>query len=97
MVSRTKQDVINEICDILDVRRLQVSRGSTEPKELLLVISELCSITINPRMTKPELAKAIVEHAGLRWRASCSSTGSTITLDGLLLVLQATKLFTLTS
>ena len=91
----TKQEVIDEICDILKVDRLSVSRGSTEPKELFIIISETCGVDINPNLSKPEMAQAIVENAGLKWRASCSSTGSTVTLQGLLLTLQATKLFTL--
>jgi hypothetical protein len=42
-------------------------------------------------MSKPEMAQAIVELAGMKWKATCSSSGSTITFEGLELVLRATK------
>jgi hypothetical protein len=91
----TKQEVIDEICDILSVPRLMVSNGSTEPKELFVLVSEMNGLDLDKRLSKPDMAQAICERAGIRWLASCSSTGSTVTLKGLLLVLEATKRFRL--
>lgn len=92
---RTKQEVIDEICEIISVPRLLVSNGSTEPKELFVLVSEMNGLDLDKRQSKPDMAQAICERAGIRWVASCSSTGSTVTLDGLLLVLEATKRFRL--
>jgi hypothetical protein len=91
MTRRTKQSIVDEICFICGHERLLVSKGSTEPKTVFILVSESFSLSIDPKMSKPEMAQAIVELAGMKWKSTCSSSGSTITFEGLELVLRATK------
>jgi hypothetical protein len=91
MARRTKQSIVDEICLICGHDRLFVSNGSTEPKTVFILLSESFCLSLDPKLSKPEMAQAIVELAGMKWKATCSSSGSTITFEGLELVLQATK------
>jgi hypothetical protein len=85
----SKQDVLNDIADFMGSPRHLVSRGSTERKQALLDIVNTFDLPIGPNLTKPELAQAIVEDAGLSWesrfdsRATVSGGGSTVTTSGL--------------
>ena len=71
-----------------------MSTGSTEPREIFVLINTQLGLGIDETLTKPEFAKAIVERAGLVWSPDCESRGSTVTLLGLELVLDAVRFFT---
>lgn len=90
----TKADVVRQIADRLGVECPPMSSGSTEPKRIFeLVVSELGLPLESNAMTKPNLARAIVEAAGLSWNiATCESTGSTVTKPGVDLVWRAVQL-----
>ena len=92
----TKQDLIDEVCSHLGIRKYLVSTGSTEPKEFLLaIVDQLGIIGLSSGMDKHELGKLIVESCGEIWLPEYDSVGGTITKEGL----QAIKLsvFKLTS
>ena len=95
MTKRTKQDVIDEIAAVLDIAEPpRVSTGSTEPREIFDLVSDILGIVTNSRLlTKPELAKAIVEASGSPWLPTFESRGGTVTLAGLEAGLKATRFF----
>lgn len=78
-----KIEVANEITDLLRVDKVHFSTGSTEPKELFLLIVEALGLGIDPSLPKPVMARRIVESAGLAWLPDHESTGGTVTLKGL--------------
>lgn len=78
-----KIEVANEITDLLRVEKVHFSTGSTEPKELFLLIVEALGLGIDPILPKPVMARRIVESAGLAWLPDHESTGGTVTLKGL--------------
>lgn len=94
---RTKQDVIDAICAELGTKPLDTSRGSTGPKTVLLAIHRRFGLRLDPDMTKPQMAQAIAEIAGVPWDPECDSRhtpsrgGSTITLEGLRRLLAAVR------
>lgn len=78
-----KIEIANEITDLLRVDKVHFSTGSTEPKELFLLIVEALGLGIESSLPKPILARRIVESAGLAWLPDHESTGGTVTLKGL--------------
>lgn len=97
MVSRreTKQDVLDDIAVLVRRPLRFTSRGSTETKDALLDVVNALGLGVDPRSSKPKIARAIAEAAGLRWTSACDSTqsrsggGSTVTLEGLRTVRRA--------
>lgn len=82
----TKQAVLDEIADIVGISPRRVSAGSTESGEFLSLVAYAIGIDCGLRPTKPDVAKAIVEASGRAWLPTYFSTGSTITLGGLVAV-----------
>ena len=88
MPNETKQDVIDDVADMLKLPREDVSVGSTEPRHFLEAVAEAMG-TDAGSTTKPSLAAAIAETEAQLWDASCDSTatpsggGGTVTLEGL--------------
>ncbi|MFJ2754936.1 hypothetical protein ACIO3S_05045 [Nocardioides sp. NPDC087217] len=82
----TKQDVIDDICLLLGVRRQQVSVGSSLPSEVFRTASERLGL---PYHSMPDACERIVKRAGMTWntafdsRGTASGGGSTVTLDGI--------------
>ncbi|MFD1505739.1 hypothetical protein FE374_00930 [Georgenia yuyongxinii] len=81
----TKQDVIDEIHDLLGMRRQAVSNGSSLPASMFRIACERLGL---PYRNMPDACERIVKRAGLRWnpdfdsRATRSGGGSTVTLEG---------------
>jgi hypothetical protein len=90
----SKEDLIQEISDMLDVPPFKISTGSTEPKELFIVINDLLGLAIPSNLQKPEMARQIVELSGGTWSFDCESTGGTVTHMGLQKVRDAVSFFT---
>ena len=88
-----KSDVAKLITDKLGIEEVHFSTGSTEPKELFINIADSLGIDTNFAKTKPNLAKSIVESSGGVWRPDFESSGSTVTLEGLLAVHSAVEFF----
>jgi hypothetical protein len=81
-----KQDVLDEIAAVVGIARASVSAGSTEPKEFLARVALAIGIECGVKPRKADIAKSIVEASGRPWLPTYSSTGSTITLDGLVAI-----------
>jgi len=71
-----------------------MSTGSTESKELFLLINQVLGLGLDTHLTKPDLAREIAEIGGQNWNPTCESTGSTVTAEGLNLVLRAVRTLT---
>lgn len=93
MRKTTKKEVIDEISNLLGVALPPLSTGSTESREIFEVINRELGLGIYDASTKPEFAREIVERAGIVWSPDCESRGSTVTLNGLQLVLDAVHFF----
>ncbi|WP_146826665.1 hypothetical protein [Aeromicrobium flavum] len=78
-----------EIADRLGVEVPKMSTGSTEPREIFVLVNRYLGLGIDEKQTKPELAKSIVESVGLPWNADFESRGGTVTKAGLVAVLGA--------
>ncbi|TCJ21667.1 hypothetical protein [Nocardioides jejuensis] len=82
----TKQDVLNDLCDILGIKRLATSNGSSLPTE---VFQEAASQVGVAGGAMPEVTERIIRKAGMPYsadydsRATKSGGGSTVTLDGM--------------
>lgn len=84
----TKQEVLNDVSELLGIQKFTLAPGSSEPKEFLVaVIYQLGIDASDYPNTKPGLARAIVESFGHTWHPEFSSTGSTVTLKGLQAIL----------
>ena len=95
-VSRiSKEELIIEIALMLDIPSPKLSTGSTEPKELFMLINDLLGLAIPSNIQKPDMAKQIVELSGGTWTLDCESTGGTVTHLGLQKVRDAVSFFTM--
>lgn len=81
-----KQQVLNEIAGVVGIGECTVSAGSTEPKEFLGRVALAIGIDCGPSPRKADIARSIIESSGRPWLPQYSSTGSTITLHGLLAI-----------
>ena len=88
-----KQDLVVEIARHLCVHAPPMSTGSTEPRRIFELVNERLGLGIDPRLGKPELARAIVEASGSRWHPDYESRGATVTKQGLAAVLEAVDFF----
>jgi hypothetical protein len=93
MAKSTKQQVVESISDLIGVDAPEMSTGSTEPRKIFELINTQLGLGIQSDRAKPEYAREIVERAGLVWYPDCESRGSTVTLEGLFLVLDAVRFF----
>ena len=93
MRSQTKKDLVAAIAQLLNVDAPKMSTGSTEPRRIFELVNEQLGLGIEVDLPKPEFAREIVERAGLVWSPDCESRGSTVTLNGLQLVLDAVHFF----
>ena len=81
----TKQDVIDDIHDLLGLPRQQVSRGSSLPASMFREASAQLGL---PYFSMPDAGERILKRAGMEWRpdydsrATESGGGSTVTLEG---------------
>lgn len=82
-----KEDFVQEICELLDIRSFHVTAGSSVPTEFFNKIIDFFSLPTGGSM--PERAKRIVEAAQLNWKEDFDSTatpsggGGTVTAKGL--------------
>ena len=87
-MTETKQDVMDDIAEMLGLPHEVVSSGSTEPRHFLDTVAGAMGVA-HDESTKPGLAASIAASEAQLWDASCDSTaapsggGSTVTLEGL--------------
>ena len=89
----TKADIVWNIAIKLGVEAPKMSTGSTEPRAIFELVNETLGLGIDSRLTKPDMARQIVEAAGMPWNAHFESSGGTVTKVGLQAVLEAVKHF----
>ena len=96
--TRGKQDVVNEICDLVGIDRLQVSVGSSVPASLFSAASEFVGLD-NFAGGMDVRAQRVVASMGLRWlpgihdsSTSPSGGGGTVQLEGLEQLLRALRI-----
>lgn len=91
---RTKSDIVDEISYLLGIEPPHMSTGSTEPKTLFTAVNDELGLGLDDGLGKPDLARAIVEAAGMRWAPDYESRGATVTGKGLEAVAAAVRFFT---
>ncbi|WP_109472702.1 hypothetical protein [Ornithinimicrobium cavernae] len=89
----TKADIVWGIAIKLGVETPKMSTGSTEPREIFEIVNDCLGLGIDARLTKQEMARKIVEAAGMPWNADYESRGGTVTKVGLAAVLEAVEYF----
>src|SRR3712207_4805738 len=60
----TKQDVIDDICDLLGMPRQPVSRGSSLPAEVFRTAAHRVGVSY---LNMPDACERIVKRAGMEW------------------------------
>jgi hypothetical protein len=88
-----KAELNNEIARLVGIRAPKMSTGSTESAELFQQVNKVLGLGLPRNLTKPELARAIVEASGSVWFPDCESRGGTVTRKGLEKVLIAVEFF----
>lgn len=86
---RTKADIVWDIAFKFGVEAPKMSTGSTEPRAIFEIVNDSLGLGIDSRRTKPDMARQIVEAAGMTWNAHYESRGGTVTKSGLEAVLVA--------
>ncbi|KAB7745567.1 hypothetical protein GA707_06565 [Nostocoides sp. F2B08] len=89
----TKADLVWTIAIRVGVEPPRMSTGSTEPREIFELVNESLGLGIDDSLTKPDVARQIVEAAGIPWNAHYESSGGTVTKVGLEAVLRAVEHF----
>jgi hypothetical protein len=85
-VAETKQDLLDEITDMLGMDRRTLHKGSSLPVEVFEEAKRRVGVSGN---NMPEIAEAVIRKAGMPWMASYDSRGtpsrggSTVTRSGL--------------
>jgi hypothetical protein len=86
--ARNKQDAVNRMSDLAGVEHDTLGPGGKEHTWTLKDLAHrLAPEVLHATRTKHELAAALCEAFGVPWLASAGSTGASITLDGLNLIL----------
>lgn len=93
---KPKEYYVREIARLLGVEMPPMSTGSTEPRAIFDYVNTTLGLGIEVELTKPELARAIVESTGRSWNADCESSGGTVTRNGLAAVHRAVEFYVTT-
>jgi hypothetical protein len=88
-----KQDLVAEIAEALGREVPKMSTGSTEPRAIFDLVNDELALGLPEGLTKPEIARAIVESTGEVWTPDCESRGGTVTLSGLRAVRAAVRFY----
>jgi hypothetical protein len=89
----TKADIVWSIAMRLGVEPPKMSTGSTELREIFDLVNETLGLGVAHRTPKQQMARRIVESAGMTWNAHYESRGGTVTKSGLEAVLKAVEHF----
>ncbi len=92
-VPRRKVEIVGEIARLLGVAPPPMSTGSTEPRAIFDLVNSRLGLGVDPLISKPGMARAIVEASGAKWLPDHESRGATVTRSGLLAVLAAVEFF----
>ncbi|MEE6272105.1 hypothetical protein V2J56_01935 [Georgenia sp. MJ206] len=83
-----------QIANALNREPPKMSTGSTEPRAIFDIVNQELALGFPSRLTKPEIAQAIVESTGEVWAPDYESRGGTVTLKGLQAVREAVHFYT---
>lgn len=89
----TKAQYNEEISNLVGIKAPHMSTGSTESKDLFVTVNEILGLGLDKHLSKPDLARGIVEAAGFNWSPSYESRGSTVTREGMRAVRDAVLFF----
>lgn len=90
----TKQTVLDDICDLLVLRRYPVNRGSSIPSPVMRAAAREAGVGYR---SMPQACEAVLHKAGMVWspdydsRGTLSGGGSTVTLEGMQALRQALR------
>ena len=87
-----KRDVVVAIAQAVGHRPPPMSRGSTEPREIFVLVDRTLGLRLHEEglSSKHDLARGIVDAAAIEvWLPDYTSAGGTVTLSGLKAVLRA--------
>lgn len=91
---QSKQELLDSLCRLLGVPTEPIGVGSSLPSHLFDRAATRAGV---PHGSMPEVGEAIVRKAGLTWGADCDSRGSlsgggsTVTREGLDVMIQALR------
>lgn len=88
-----KEEINGLIAEKVGFRAPRMSTGSTESRDLFVRVNAYLGLGLSTTLTKPEMARAIVEASGATWGADCESRGGTVTRAGLMKVLESVEFF----
>lgn len=89
--ARSKIEAVNRISALTDSGPETLGPGSKERKSVLVNVSSRLGLSIDTSLNKVDLGRSIAEALGLRWGPEHFSTGQTITLEGLNVVLKGAE------
>lgn len=90
-----KQDLLNELCDVLGLPREPIGVGSSLPSHVFDAAARAAGVPVG---SMPDIGEAIAARAGLTWGPECDSRGSisrggsTVTKEGLSVMVKALRL-----
>ncbi|MGY2873822.1 hypothetical protein ACVW00_001012 [Marmoricola sp. URHA0025 HA25] len=93
MRQRRKIDVVRNVAILLGAEPPPMSTGSTEPREIFVIVNDRLGLGIRSNATKQEMARRIVQASGRVWAPDYESRGATITREGLEAVESAVRFF----
>lgn len=83
---RSKQDLLDDVCDLLNIKRQPIGVGSSLPSDVFEAAARQAGVRVG---SMPETGEAIANKAGIIWGPDCDSRGtisgggSTVTREGL--------------
>ncbi len=90
--NRSKQNLVDDLCDVLGVARHNLGPGSTLPPRIFRAAATRAKVRHG---TMSKVGSAIAAKAGLQWDAACANPGSlaggnpTVTREGLDVMVKA--------
>lgn len=92
--ARSKIEAVNRISALTSSGPEELGPGGKERKRVFVNLARCAGLPVDVSVSKVELGYAIAESLGVVWTDTCASTGYTITLEGLNVVLAgAERLF----
>lgn len=85
--ARSKIEAVNRIAALTDSGPEELGPGGKERKSVLENLVRRGGLTVDTRLTKTTLGAALADALGVIWTPTCGSTGETITLEGLNVIL----------